>query len=203
MQAGAGERVQGPADGTGAAPSAVQVVQRQPSGLLVRAVGAVAAAVPSAAGEGTRAWAGAADPGLRAQRGAAAEEGPAVDAAVREVQPPSGLAAAVGALGTGLRGGGGSRRNGFTAERRQLTEESAGRGVLANRAGVRARPEPRAARSPRHRRQAPGGHPRCPKHTETGLVRAKYVKFPRGPDLSGDLDALTVVGANAILVLRC
>ena len=155
MQAEAGERVQGPA-GTGAAPSAVQVVQRQPSVLLVRAVGAVAAAaVPSAAGEGARAWAGAADPGLRAQRGAAAEEGPAVDAAVREVQPPSGLAAAVGALGTGLRGGGGSRRNGFTAERRQLTEESAGRGVLANRAGVRARPEPRAARSPRHRRQAP------------------------------------------------
>lgn len=50
-----------------------------------------------------------ADPGLRAQRGAAAG----------------------GAVGTGLRGR--DRRNGATAERRQLTGESAGRGVSVSR----------------------------------------------------------------------
>ena len=55
---------------------------------------------------------GAADPGLRAQRGAAAS----------------------GALGTGLRDSGGGRQNGVTAERSQLTGESAGRGVSASRA---------------------------------------------------------------------
>ena len=50
-----------------------------------------------------------ADPGLRAQRGAAAG----------------------GAVGTGLRGR--DRRNGATAERRHLTGESAGRGVSVSR----------------------------------------------------------------------
>ena len=110
-----------------------------------------------------------------------------MDDAVREVQPPLGLAAAVGALGTGLRVGGGSRRNGFTAERGQLTGGSAGRGVSASRARVRAGPEPGAARPPRHRIQGPGGHAECPKHTETGLVRAKYGKSPGCPELSGNL----------------
>ena len=51
------------------------------------------------------------------------------------------------------------RRNGDTAECGQLTGQSAGRGVFASRAGVRARPEPGAERPPRHRRQAPGGRP--------------------------------------------
>ena len=35
--------------------------------------------------------------------------------------------------------------------------------------------------------QGPGGHAGCPKHTETGLVRAKYGKSPGCPKLSGNL----------------
>ena len=93
----------------------LHLVERRPSVLLVRAAGAVAAAdaaVRCAAAEGARAWAGAADPGLRAQRGAAAS----------------------GALGTGLGDSSGGRQNGVTAERSRLTGESAGRGVSASRA---------------------------------------------------------------------
>ena len=122
--------------------------------------------------------AGTVDPGFRAWRGAAAETA-AVDGAVREVQPPLGLAAAGEALGTELRG--------ITAERGQLTGASAGRGVSASRADIRAGPEFCAARPPGHRRRTPGGHARCPKHTESGLVRARYGKFPGWPELSGDL----------------
>ena len=146
----------------------LQLVERQPSVLLVRAVGAVAAAddaVRGAAAEGARAWAGAADPGLRAQRGAAAG----------------------GAPGTGLRDSGGDGRNGVTAERAQLTKESAWRGVSASRAGERAGPEHGAERHPRHRRQAPGTHARCPKHPATGLVTAKYGKSPVWSGSRGDL----------------
>ena len=99
--------------------------------------------------------------------------------AVREVQPPPRLAAAVEALGTGMRGGGGSRRNGVTAESRQVMGESAGRSVSASRAGTRVGPESGAAWPPRRRRQAPGGHAGCPKHTETGLGEGKIRESPR------------------------
>ena len=78
---------------------------------------------------------------FRAQCGPAAEAGAAMDTAVREAQPQPRLAAAGEALGTRLRGGGGSRRNGVTAERGQLIGESAGRGVSASRARMRAGPE--------------------------------------------------------------
>ena len=95
-----------------------------------------------------------------------------MDAAVREAQTQPRLAAAGEALGTRLRGGGGSRRNGVTAKRGQLIGQSAERGVSASRARMRAGPDSGAERPPRLGRQAPGLHSGCPKHTETGLVTA-------------------------------
>ena len=123
----------------------------------------------------------------RAQCGPAAEAGAAMDTAVREAQPQPRLAAAGEALGTGLRGGGGSRRNGVTAERRQLIGESAGRGVSASRARMCAGPESGAESPARLGRQAPGVHSGCPKHTATGLVMAKFGESPGRPELSRDL----------------
>ena len=119
----------------------LQIVERQPSVVLAQLLLQYEVLPRKAREHG-------ADPGLRAQRGAATG----------------------GAVGNGLRGSG--RRNGVTAERRQLTGESAGRGVPES-----ARGRNTALRGLRDTAgKALGTHARCPKHPETGLVTARCGK---------------------------
>ena len=127
----------GPLTGTGLAPSAVQVLRGEPGVLPVRADRAVAAgagAVPVVAGEGAAARSAAADPGLRADGGAADVQRAAIADALGAGQPALILAdARDGQAGTGLtaRAAVRSRLVQLSGERPQQPE---GRGASA---GVR------------------------------------------------------------------
>ena len=89
-----------------------------------------------------------------------------------------------------MSGRGGSRQIGAKAERGQLTGASARRGVSANRAGVRAKPEQCAGRYPRHRHAVREDDAGRPRHAETGLVLAKFSKFPGWSESSGNFGEL-------------
>ena len=142
----------------------LQIVERQPSVVLAQLLLQYEVLPRKAREHG-------ADPGLRAQRGAATG----------------------GAVGNGLRGSG--RRNGVTAEHRQLTGESAGRGVPES-----ARGRNTALRGLRDTAgKALGTHARCPKHPETGLVRARCGKSPGWPEFSGDLGSTDAASLTLLL----